>query len=376
MSADHAGARRRASGFGARLLLAQALLLVAGAVTAYLVASAVGPGLFHEHLLEAGTDPSGSETYHLEMAFRDALLVAMGVALLISVVAALAVSTWFARRVQRSTRRVVDAAADVAAGRYSVRVPTTGLGVELDRMSSTINELAARLEDVEATRRRLLSDLGHEMRTPLATVEAHLEALEDGVLTADAATIGVLRSSTRRLGRLADDLGAVSRAQEGRLDLRPEPVDLAGLAARQVAAEATAFGAEGVALRAEDGGPVPVRADVARLEQVLGNLLGNALRHTPPGGSVTVRTARVGEEAVLEVLDTGEGIATSDLPRVFERFYRADPSRTARDGGGSGLGLTISRAIAEAHGGTLAAASEGTGRGTTLTLRLPIDPGA
>ncbi|MGG5258716.1 sensor histidine kinase [Phycicoccus avicenniae] len=363
---------RAARGFGARLLLAQALLLVAGAVTAYLVASLVGPGLFHQHLLEAGTDPSSSETYHLEMAFRDALLVAMGVALLVSVGAALAISAWFTRRVQRSTRRVVDAAADVAAGRYDVRVPASGLGVELDRMSSTINELGARLEQVEGTRRRMLSDLGHELRTPLATVEAYLEALEDGVIAPDAATFALLRSSTHRLRRLADDLGNVSRAQEGRLDLHPVRVDLGALVDDVLATEANAFEARGVTLRT-DVAPAPllVDADPERIGQVLTNLLRNALRHTPAGGTVTVRTAQESTHAVLHVVDDGEGITAEHLPHVFERFYRADSSRTAADGGGSGIGLTISRAIAEAHGGTLTARSHGAGTGATFALRLP-----
>lgn len=370
---DGPPALRRPRGFGARLLLAQALLLVAGALTAYVVASLVGPGLFHEHLLEAGTDPSGSESYHLELAFRDALLVAMGVALLVSVIAALAVSIWFTRRVQRSTHRVVEAAAHVGNGRYDVRVPASGLGAELDQMSSTINELAARLEHVEGTRRRMLSDLGHELRTPLATVEAHIEALEDGVVSPGADTYAVLRSSTTRLRRLADDLSAVSRAQEGRLELHPARIDLRWVVADVVASQAGAFQAKGVDLRSDPAGsPVMVHADPERIGQVLTNLLVNAVRHTSSGGSVVVRTEAQRNEAVLEVEDTGAGIPAEHLPHVFERFYRADTSRTVADGGGSGIGLTISRAIAEAHGGALTAHSAGAGAGATFILRLPV----
>ncbi len=373
MSRQNGVKRLRTSGFGARLLLAQGLLLVAGAVTAYLVASLVGPGLFHQHLLEAGADPSGSEIYHLELAFRDALLVSMGVALLISVAAALALSIWFTRRVQRSTRRVAAAAADVAAGRYSVRVPASGLGVELDGMSSTVNELAARLEEVEATRRRLLSDLGHELRTPLATIDAHLEALEDGVVAPDEDTFAVLRSSTARMRRLADDLGAVSRAQEGRLELRRSRLDLRDLVADVTATEVGAFRAKGVDLRTDAAAaPVAVDADGERVSQVLVNVLVNALRHTPEGGWVCVDVHVEGADAVVEVVDSGEGIAAEHLPHVFERFYRADTSRTTAGGGGSGIGLTISRAIAEAHDGTLTAHSSGAGTGASLILRLPL----
>ena len=241
------------SGLTRRLLVAQALLLLAGALTTWLVASFVGPSIFHDHLLEAGSSHDAEQLVHVERAFRDSLLIAMGVALFVSVLTAWLVTAWFTRRVRRSTEAVVDTARDIAAGEYEARIDATGLGSEFDQMGSTINELAGRLADTEATRRRLLSDLGHELRTPLATVEMQLDAVEDGIRPLDESTMAVLRSNTTRLRRLADDIAAVSRAQEQRLDLRLEACDLVDLAARSVAERAGAFDDKGVTVR--DGPP-------------------------------------------------------------------------------------------------------------------------
>ena len=353
-----------------RLLLAQALLLVAGAGTAWLVASAIGPGIFHRHLVEAGGGHGPAELEHIERGFRDSLLVALGTGLVAAVVIALVVTAWFSRRLQRSTDAVAQSAGRITDGNYDTRVPAVGLGQEFDHLAGTVNELATRLGDVEHTRTRLLSDLAHEMRTPLASIEAHLEAIEDGVRTTDAATMTVLRDNTRRLHRLADDLSAVSRAEEGRLDVRPVPQPAADVVRTAAAAAAEAFQERAVTLRTEADTPAVVDVDADRMGQVLSNLLDNALHHTPAGGTVTLGVRSGPRETVeLIVSDTGSGISEQDLPHVFERFYRADPARQHR--GGTGIGLTISRAIVDAHGGTLTAASDGPGRGATFTVRLP-----
>jgi signal transduction histidine kinase len=357
----------------ARLLGAQALVLLAGAATSWVVASAVAPGIFHTHLMRAGVGHTASETVHVERAFDDSLIIALGVALLTSVLMALGVTAYFTRRVQRSTAAVAQSAADIAAGQYGARVPSPGLGSEFDQLANTINELAERLGDVEATRRRILADLAHEMRTPLASIEAHLEAVEDGVRQLDDATLSVLHEGTQRLQRLAEDIASVSRAEEGRLESRPvltAPRDLLESAA---SAARDAFDAKRVTLTVEPGVvPGQVLVDPQRMAQVFGNLLDNALRHTSPGGTVSLRLRQPDPVWVdLEVHDTGEGIAPEHLPHLFERFYRADPSR-GRTRGGSGIGLTISRALVEAHGGGLSATSAGLGQGATFTVRLPV----
>ena len=369
---NHRPTWRRGS-LAARLLGAQTLVLLAGAATSYVVASVVAPGTFHTHLQRAGVGHTAAETIHVERAFNDSLLIALGVALVTSVLMALGVTAYFTRRVQRSTAAVAESAVDIASGQYGARVPSPGLGSEFDLMATTINELAERLGDVETTRRRILADLAHEMRTPLASIEANLEAVEDGVRELDEATLAVLHSGTRRLQRLAEDISAVSQAEEGRLESRPGPT-LAGTLLEAAAATARdAFDAKGVELLVDaDTVAGPVLVDPQRMAQVLGNLLDNALRHTPPGGTVKLTVGQPdGRWVELEVVDTGEGIDPAHLPHVFERFYRADPAR-ARSRGGSGIGLTISRALVEAHGGRLSASSEGLGEGATFTVRLPV----
>ena len=361
---------RRLPGFASRLLLAQALVLVAGALTIWLVASAAGPSIFHDHLAEAGVGHTESETEHVEEAFASALLLSVTVALVAAVAAALAVSWYFSRRIQSSIAHVAAAAGDIAAGDYAVRVADPGLGVEFSTLTVTYNTLADRLEATEATRRRMLADLAHEMRTPLATIDAHLEAVEDGVRTLDTTTLGVLTASTRRLRRLAEDMGAVSRAEERNLQLRTATVDAADLAHRAANAVSPRYTDKGVGLTSDLHTTGPVIVDPDRIGQVLGNLLDNALRHTPTGGKVTLGCRRTGRFVEYTVTDTGDGIAAEHLPHLFDRFYRADTARD-RHHGGSGIGLAIARALVQAHGGGIHATSAGPGHGATFTVRLP-----
>lgn len=210
------------------------------------------------------------------------------------------------------------------------------------------------------------------MRTPLTTITAYLDAIDDGVTEFDTATSSVLSRQTGRLLRLADDIGDVSRAEEGHLDLRPEPVSLAELAANAAEPLRAEFNAAGITLRLVPASPgaAAVIADPARIGQVLTNLLTNALRHTPTGGTVTIGTTNDAAGARITVTDNGDGIPAARLPHIFERFYRGDTARD-RAHGGSGIGLTIARAITEAHHGSLTAHSDGPGRGATFRLTLP-----
>ena len=362
---------RSRPGFAGRLLLAQALVLVAGAITTWLVASAVGPSIFHEHLTEAGVKHTPAETRHVEEAFASALLISIGLALLAAVVAALLVSWYFSRRVQRSISDVAAAAGQIAAGQRGTRVPDPGLGGEFATLAATYNALAERLEATDTTRRRMLADLAHEMRTPLATIDAHLEAVEDGVRDLDESTLGVIRTSTRRLRRLAEDITAVSRAEEGNLKIHPVPIEAAALARAAVAGARDRFGAKGVQLHLEDDASTGlVMVDPDRVGQVLGNLLDNALRHTDPPGTVTLSCHRVDRWVEYVVADTGEGIPAEHLGHLFDRFYRIDTARD-RNHGGSGIGLSIAKALVEAHGGGISVTSAGLGKGSVFTVRLP-----
>ena len=377
MNAPKAPAARqqgRRTGFGTRLLLAQAIVLVSGALTIWLVASAVGPSIFHRHLRQAGVSHTAAETEHVEEAFSSALLLSIAVALLAATLAALAVTWYMSRRLQRAIGQVTDAAGEIASGHYGTRIADPGLGAELAELAEGYNTLAERLEETETTRRRLLADLAHEMRNPLATIDAHLEAVEDGVRPLDDDTLVVLRGSTQRLRRLAEDVAALSAAEEGTTRLDLQRTTVTELIATAAAAAAEAFAAKGVTLDVVADGHCVVDVDPDRLGQVLAHLLDNALRHTPPAGVVTIGSRDVGPGAEITVSDTGAGIAAEHLPHVFDRFYRADTARD-RTSGGSGIGLAIARSLVEAHGGTITVASPGHDRGATFTVRLPAYAG-
>lgn len=354
-----------------RLLLAQGLVVIASVGTAVAVASFVGPPLFHQHMLEAGHTPSSPELVHIEQAYIDASAVSMGVALVIALACAFVVTWYVSRRLQRPVSAMTRAADDMARGSYAVRVPPTGAGPELDTLADSFNLMAERLERVEDTRRRLLSDLAHEMRTPLATLHVYVEGIEEGVATWDDETSRVIRGQLERLTHLAEDLDDVSRAEEGRIALALEVLPVRELLAAAQEHAQVAYAAKGVRLVVDLGGDdCSSRVDRQRIGQVLGNLLSNALRHTPAGGVVTLSARCERDRVLVEVADTGEGLTAEQLPHVFERFYRGDSARD-RDHGGSGIGLTIVKALVEAHGGRITAGSDGPGQGATFTVVLP-----
>lgn len=362
----------RVPGIAVRLLLAQTLVLITGAASAGIVAAIVGPPLFREHLRRAGVPHASDEQFHAEQAYRYATGISVGIALGVAALAALVVTWYFSRRLQRSIAEVSAAATAVAHGRYAVRVVPSGLGDDFQSLARAFNLMAGRLESVESTRRQLFGDLAHEIRTPVSVLEAYLEAVEDGVKTLDPDTIAMLRDQTRRLVRFSDDFAALAKAEEGRVVAAPEWLTPAGLISTTATAAADRYRIKGVTLTTRVPADLPqVWADPQRLAQVLGNLLDNALRHTPPKGHVEVAAAADREQLTITVRDTGEGIADDHLGRIFERFYRVDSARD-RDHGGAGIGLTIAKAIVEAHGGHITAHSEGLGTGTTFTITLPV----
>jgi two-component system, OmpR family, sensor histidine kinase BaeS len=364
---------RRGAGLAGRLLLAQALVLMTGALTAWLVATMVGPSVFHAHLASANVGSTSAQILHTEKAFQSANAISLSLALLAALTAALGVSMYMTRRIGRSVATIAAAASDVAGGRYAVRVPGPGLGPEFDALALGFNQMADRLGSVEGTRRRLLADLGHEMRTPVATLEAYLEALEDGVATLDAKTAELLRAQTRRLARLSEDISSVSRAEEGQVRLDMKSVQPESVLAAAVDSLTEAYNLKGVRLLLRTPARLPeARMDPERMGQVLGNLLDNSLRHTPAGGTVTITATSSPRTGDLElcVEDTGDGIPEEHLPRVFDRFYRVDAARD-RAHGGSGIGLAIAKALTEAHGGKLTVTSRGTGQGSTFRVLLP-----
>jgi signal transduction histidine kinase len=276
------------------------------------------------------------------------------------------------RAVLRPVRDLTEAAGRMARGDLSARV-ATGAGDEIGQLARSFNAMADALERQEALRRDMVGDVAHELRTPLSNLRCQIEALEDGLVPPDAATIGSLREETLLLARLVDDLQQLSLAEAGALKLAFEPLAPGELVSSTLAALQPAAEAAGVTLAAEVGAGLPaVRADRERVAQVLRNLVTNALQHTPAGGRVTVAAGAVTDAVRFTVSDTGRGIPAEHLPRVFERFHRVDPSRT-RATGGAGLGLAIVRRLVEAHGGTVAVESV-EGRGSTFSFTLPLAP--
>lgn len=361
-------------GLSSRLFAAMCLIVAAGAVTLLAVALLVAPQVFHTHLRMALGNLNTATLTHVDEAFADAVLLSLAVAVVVATIAALTVSALVSRRIAAPVSDLADAARHVAAGDYAGPVPDPRLGPEFAALTGSFNTMAARLAATEHTRQRLLAELAHQLRTPIASVTATVEAVADGVLPADETTWATLTEQTGRLRRLVADLSAVSHAEERALHADPHPIRLGDVARAAVSAAWARYTAKGVHLRVDVDPRTPVvSADAERLAEAVGNLLDNALRHTPPAGTVTVQTTGVQElgRALgrLTVADTGEGFPPAEAPHLFERFYRTDSARGRGDG--SGIGLTITRAIVTAHRGTITAHSDGPGRGATITITLP-----
>ncbi|MEA4906823.1 MAG: HAMP domain-containing sensor histidine kinase [Anaerolineaceae bacterium] len=286
--------------------------------------------------------------------------------------------TWFGRQAYWRYGSPVDevmAAADaVAEGDLKVRVSENSPG-DLGRLAHSFNRMTDGLERAEEQRRHLTADVAHELRTPLHIIQGNLEGVLDGVYEPTREHIEATLDETRLLARLVNDLQTLSLAEAGQLPLHPIQTSVADLLADVVTGFAGQAAACEVDLRQEyPGGEegLELFGDPDRLEQVLSNLVANALRHTPQGGYITLRAQRVGEEVHVAVQDSGEGIAPQDLPYIFDRFWKSDRSRTRRSGGGSGLGLAIARQLVQAHGGQIRAESQ-EGQGTTFFITLPVN---
>lgn len=355
----------------AKLIVAQLLVILAGSATLALVALLIAPDIYQSHVREAlGVVPDAVKN-HLDHAFTDSIIAALAIAIAAAALTAVAVSAFLAVRMLRPIRAMAEGAAGIAAGRYDARIPVSGSD-ELAVLGRAFNEMADSLQTAERHRRELVSDVAHEFRTPLATIEGYVEAMSDGTMPRDDETLGVLANETRRMARLLEDLSRVSRAEGRQLDLRLAVSEPRLLIADAAQAAAVSFASKGVRLDAPTGpSSAPVLVDRDRIAEVLGNLLENALRHTPPGGHVEIGAARRDDTVEIWVSDSGEGLAHEDLERVFERFYRADPARS-RSSGGVGIGLAIARAIVTAHRGRIWAQSMGRGRGSRFVLALPV----
>ncbi|NMM24702.1 MAG: HAMP domain-containing histidine kinase [Phycicoccus sp.] len=364
--------RLPALGLTWRLFAAVGLVVISGAVTMLVAVLLIAEPAFHAHLTQVQPPLSGPAHATVDEAFAGAVLIALAAGVVIALGVALFVTWLVARRLAAPVVEASGAAYRVADGDYQTRLRQPGLGPEFDQLTTSFNTMARRLATTERTRRRLLTDLAHELRTPLASIEATIEAVTDGILPNDPTTLATLTEQSQRLHRLVGDLSAVSRAEERQLNLNPVLIPLADVVSGAVAAALARFDAKGISLTTDPGDAVgQVRVDPDRLAEVLGALLDNALRHTAPGGTVTVATTRHGTRCRIVVTDTGEGFDPDLAAELFERFYRGDSSRTASSAG-SGIGLTIAKAIVTAHHGELRAHSDGPGQGARFEITLPV----
>jgi len=300
--------------------------------------------------------------------FFDRLRLALLVGGVTGLVLAVVFAAFLVGGITRPLRRLTDAARRIASGDFTQRVAVTSPS-EAAALATSFNQMAETLERDQETRRRLLSDIVHELRTPLSVIQGTAQGFLDGVIAADAAHAGIIRDEASLLNKLITDLRDIALAESGELRLEKRPVDLADLARQAAGAVQPRARAKGVELDVVAPAGLPLAfVDSDRTLQIVSNLLENALRHTPSGGRMIIALSGPdGGVLSLQISDTGEGIPPAHLPHVFERFYRADPARPA---GGTGLGLAIVKQLTEAQGGTVSVGSA-PGRGSVFTVTLP-----
>jgi signal transduction histidine kinase len=293
--------------------------------------------------------------------------------LLYALVGALAISLllgwFFARTYTRPLLQLTAATSVVAQGQLKQPLPIRSKD-ELGALTAAFNQMSADLGEAIALRRQMTADIAHELRTPLTALSGYLEAMCDGVLQPTKARLDLMYDEAQHLSRLVQDLRTLSLADAGELSLQQQPVAPLALLKKTAAAFAHQADAKSIELQVHAASPLPdCYVDPVRMEQVLGNLVDNALQHTPKNGQIKLTAQAHSGEVSLQVQDTGPGIAAEELPRIFARFYRIDASRQRQEGS-SGLGLAISKSMVEIHGGRIEVESE-PGRGTTFAVFLP-----
>ena len=361
-------------------LLLSYLLVIAASIGGLVIGiQLLGPSLFDQMLSRhadhhpgmMGEGMTGPMREISSEAFEDALFDAVMISTIAATLVALLISIFVSSRITSPLRELAAGSQRIAAGDYRVRVAPPE-DDEIGELAATFNSMAAKLEDTEMRRVRLIGDVAHELRTPLATLQGNLEGLQDGVIEPTSELWEQLHSETVRLGRLVDDLQELSRVESGQMPLAIEPVAPGGLVETAALRLETQFADKGVDLRREIPDSLPlVAADSDRTIQILTNLLSNALRYTTPGGTVSV-SAKADDGCVrFVVADTGRGIPAEHLPHIFDRFYRVDRARS-RALGGSGIGLSIAKALVEAQNGEIRAESPGPDQGSTFWVTLPV----
>ncbi len=339
-----------ARGLAGRIALAAVLSAAVGLVILAVGVAVVGADVFTALMMEAGDSAE-----HAQEMYDESVTTVVVVASVIAVLASIVLAVVLARMLARPLAAIGGAARRIADGDYGARVPRGG-PEEVASLADSFNQMAASLEQQEQLRRDFIANAAHELRTPLTNLQGYLEALRDGVITADRSTYESLHEEADRLVRLSRSLDALAEGDAGMSPVRLVDLDLAGAIASALELATPSIERAGLRLEVRLTSPLPARADPDRLAQVLANLLSNAVRYTTPGGTITVRAERRPGDVLVSIANTGDPIPADDLDHVFERFYRVEKSRD-RARGGAGIGLAIVKQLVEQGGGRVGAES-------------------
>ena len=368
-----------------RLFISYLLIMGVGLAALAISTSLIAPANFTDqmmHMGQAGRGRAGAQQgamsqqmqtldAEIDSSFRSAVNQALLVAGIAVTGAAVVVSWLVSQRIVKPVRALASASREIANGSYDRHIDVHSED-ELGELTQSFNRMAQALAQTEQMRRELLADVAHELKTPLASITGYMEGLQDNLLPPTPETFQLIHREASRLQRLVEDLQQLSRAEAGQVPIHAEALDLSSLVRGVVERLRPQFAEKGLDLAIEDtAGALAVLADRDRTEQVLVNLLGNAVQYTPSGGQITVRLARDRQHVRISIQDTGIGLSHEDISHIFQRFYRVDKSRS-RIGGGSGIGLTIARYLVEAQAGKIWAESSGPGQGSTFYFTLPI----
>ncbi len=358
---------------GWKLFFSYLAVIVVGVVSLAIAAQLRAPIALDRHMggmMQPMNGMSGMMddlTEQFVRAINEILLVAAAVA----VAAAVVVSSFVTRRIVSPIETMRQASQRIASGQYDERVQIAS-DDELGGLGASFNQMAATLAQTEERRRLLIGDVAHELRTPLTSIRSVMEGVIDGVMPNTPETFADVQREVRRLQRLVHDLEELSKAEAGQLPLERVPTEPSVFVQSALDRLEWQFEEKQVGLQVASLDELPlVDVDAERMMQVMINLLGNALQYTEAGGNVRISAETIANTLQIQVTDTGIGLTTDQLANIFERFYRVDKSRS-RSGGGSGIGLTISRHIVRAHGGNLTASSDGLDKGSTFTVLLPL----
>jgi histidine kinase len=368
---------------GAKLFLANLMVILVGLVILAVTIQITIPAAFNRHMgmmnssgingMGMGQGQGQGFGKTLFDNFRATLFESLGYAATASVLVALLVSFFLSRRIVAPIQTLTAASQSIAEGHYDERVAVNGSD-EIAQLALHFNQMAAQLEQVESMRRQLIGDVSHELRTPLTAIKGSMEGLMDGVLPANDETYRQIHAEAERLNRLVNDLQELSRVEARAYELDLRSLDVSSIIHSVTKRLSPQFESKRITLDLDLQTRLPhILADEDRAIQVLTNLTGNALQYTPEGGKIKISAKQSKDEIQISVQDTGVGIPPEQLNNIFDRFYRVDKSRSRQAGGGSGIGLTVARALVEAHGGRIWAESAGEGKGSTFTFSLKIN---